>query len=175
MRLQLFTRCFWIIVTLFVCHTTIAQTTNQRAYVLFLYSFTKYVQWPQTAVGEEFVIGVYGNDPIMGELKVLAATKKAGELPFKVIEITSDEQLGGVQLLYFPASRGDAWERLLSKVKDLPILVVCEQDGMVEKGASVSFRSVGRNMLRFELNKEAVMAHDLKVSKNLESLAYKGS
>lgn len=176
MFIRQLTRCFfWVIACVSIYHPSAAQSNNQRAYVLFLYSFTKYVQWPSAVIKDEFVIGVYGKDAIERELVALAATKKAGELPIRILEVTSNEELSSVHLLYVPAKAMGQWDQVLAAVKGLPVLVVCEQDGTVTRGACVSFLSIGQDVLRFELNKEAISAHALKVSKNLESLAYKRS
>lgn len=153
----------------------IGQTNNQKAYVLFLYSFTKYIQWPSMEGKTHFVIGVVGSSPIVNELEALAAAKKAGELPIKIVVLNPEEDLSQVQLLYVPGSNSDKLQKILLQLESKPVLVVCESDGMVSKGACISFLSLGQSVLRFELNKDAALAHSLRVSKNLESLAYKGT
>jgi hypothetical protein len=152
-----------------------SQDANNRAYVLFLYSFTKYIQWPSMEGKSHFAIGVVGNSSIIGELELLAATKKAGDLPIKIVIVNSESDLTQIQLLFLPQTNSERLPQILEAVGNKPVLVVCEADGMVNKGACISFLSLGQSVLRFELNKEATVAHSLRVSKNLESLAYRGT
>jgi hypothetical protein len=50
-------------------------------------------------------------------------------------------------------------------------LIITEKQGLVEKGAGINF-VIKNNRQKFELNKKNVERYKLKVSSNLEALAF---
>ena len=50
-------------------------------------------------------------------------------------------------------------------------LIITEKEGLVEKGAGINF-IIKNNRQKFELNKKNVEKYKLKVSSNLEALAF---
>ena len=57
---------FLILVLVAACLTAKAQDEKFKA--LFMYNFTKYIEWPQSKQTGDFVIGVVGGSPIIDEL-----------------------------------------------------------------------------------------------------------
>ena len=51
---------------------------NYQLHSVFLYSFTRYVQWPEESNTGDFDILVLGDSPILPELKKMADLKKVG-------------------------------------------------------------------------------------------------
>ncbi len=151
-----------------------AQVSNYKAYTLFLYNFTKYIQWPDGAIDQDFVIGVYGKSPITEELQKLGSIKKAGDKNIKIIELSETNLLQDVQILFIPEEKSAQIAAVLASVKGRPILVVSERQGLTQKGAAISFLTE-QNNLRFELNTVSIASQNLKVSKALETLAFKKS
>ena len=50
-----------------------------RMHSVFIYSFTRYVQWPAAYNQGDFEILVLGDSPILEELKAMAQAKKVRE------------------------------------------------------------------------------------------------
>src|SRR4051812_12363711 len=61
---------------------------------VFIFSFTRYVQWPDAYNQGDFEILVLGDCPILEELKAMAAAKKVqGDRSIKVTKITSPSDI----------------------------------------------------------------------------------
>ena len=72
----------FIIVLVAFCVSAKAQDEKFKA--LFMYNFTKYIEWPQTKQSGDFVIGVMGNSAIVSELNAIASKKTVGAQNIKV-------------------------------------------------------------------------------------------
>ena len=60
---------------------------------------------------------------------------------------------------------------LLKKLEGKPVMIIAEREGLFKKGANFSFVVLDNNMLRFDINKKELESHQIKISKNLISLA----
>ena len=150
---------------------TVAQTTNHKAYAIFLYNFTKYVHWPEGSLTGEFKITVVGSSKVTQELTTLVQNKTVLGKKIVVSQVNTARELTAAHLVYLSGGRSGDLEELLQKLAGKPVLVVTERDGLVRKGASISFVTLDDNSLRFTLNDKAL--NTLQVAQELKSLAYK--
>lgn len=150
-----------------------AQVSNYKAYTLFVYNFTKYIEWPDGSIKDEFVIGVYGKSPIVEEFQKMAALKKAGDKTIRIIELNESNLASDVHILFITDEKSVKIDAIVSALKGRSILLVTEKQGLVGKGAGISFMS-DNNSVKFELNNNLLASQHFKVSKTLEALAFKG-
>ncbi|MBR5642849.1 MAG: YfiR family protein [Salinivirgaceae bacterium] len=61
-----------------------AKAQDEKFKALFMYNFTKYIEWPQNKQSGDFVIGVIGNPAIVGELNAIAQRKTVGSQAIKI-------------------------------------------------------------------------------------------
>jgi hypothetical protein len=172
----LFSRRRALTIIMLSCATvgsTCGQVSNYKAYTLFVYNFTKYIQWPEGAINDEFVIGVFGKSPILEELQKMGALKKAGEKTIRVIEVSEANLTSELHIVFIPDDKTAQISNILIGVKGRPVLLVAERQGAVAKGANISFLS-DHNSLKFEINGLSITNQNLKISKTLEALAFKG-
>ena len=54
---------------------------------VFIFSFTRYIQWPDAYNAGDFEIMVLGDSPIVEELKAMAQAKKVGDRTIKITKI----------------------------------------------------------------------------------------
>jgi hypothetical protein len=165
--------CRWFAFFMVLTLQAAAQVSNYKAYTLFIYNFTKYVQWPDGVIKDEFVIGVYGKSPIHEELQKLVASKKAGDKNIRIVEITKNNLESDVHILFIPEEESAQVALIAKTLKGRPVLLVTEKERLIDKGATISFM-VDHNSLKFELSNTSIAAQNLKVSKTLEALAYRG-
>lgn len=64
------------LVLIFLFTTSLAFSQNYQLHSVFIYSFTRYVQWPDEYNKGDFEIVVLGDSPITEELQKLAQAKK---------------------------------------------------------------------------------------------------
>lgn len=138
---------------------------------VFIYSFTRYVQWPDTYNQGDFEIMVLGDCPILEELKAMAAAKKVqGDRTIKVTKINSPSEIKKCNIPYVPSAKASQIDGVLSKVGTQSILVITEEPGLGVKGSDINF-IIKDGKLAFELNQAAVGKQSLKVSIELTRLA----
>jgi hypothetical protein len=164
----------WIILLISVAaiQNVQAQVSNYKAYTLFVYNFTKYIQWPEGSIKNEFVIGVFGKSPIFDELQKMGEVKKAGDKTIRIIELSETTLNSEVHILFVPEQKSNQIATILAALKGKPVLLVSDKPGLVEKGAGISFLS-DHNNLKFEMNSNSITTQNLKISKTLEALAFK--
>ncbi len=143
---------------------------NYKMHTVFIFSFTRYIQWPASYNGGEFEILVLGDSPIVEELKAMAQAKKVGDRNIKVTRINSPDEIRKCNILFVPAAQSSQIDEVLTKVTSQSILIVTEEPGLGAKGSNVNF--ITRDgKLAFELNQSAATRQGLKVSNELSRLA----
>ncbi|HCW06212.1 MAG TPA: hypothetical protein DGG95_02480 [Cytophagales bacterium] len=146
------------------------QTQNYQTYTLFMYSFTKFVQWPPEDAQGDFEIAVLGDSPIYNELKSMADKKKAGVRSIKVTKIASMAEYKKSHILYIPSDWSSKFQDVANKVGDESVLLVTDQANGGNKGC-VNFVNNKEGRLAFELNQAMMTKHKLRASAALSRLA----
>lgn len=151
-------------------HNCKAQETDYKAYTLFVYNFMKYVEWPEAQNKGDFIIAVLGDSPISKELQTLASGKKLKGRNIVLKKCNSFEETAGCHLLYISSSKSNMVKALKDQIKDKPVLIVGEREGLAKKGAGLSFVTLEEDELKFDINKKEIELHQLKISSSLISL-----
>jgi hypothetical protein len=144
---------------------------NYQLHSVFIYSFARYIQWPEEASTGDFHILVLGESPILPELNNLAGKKKVGERTIQVTQINSASELRKCNILFIPNDKSALLSEILAKLgENTPTLVVTEQAGLGTKGSNINF--VQRDgKLAFELNSNSFIKRKLKPSTELTRIA----
>ncbi len=159
-----------LVLILFTLTFLTSQAQNYKLHSLFIFSFTRYVQWPDSHSQGDFEIIVLGDTPLTEELKTMAQAKKVGDRSIKVTRINSIGDIRKCNILFVPSGKSSQIAEILDKVNTQPILVVTEDAGMGAKGSNINF--ITRDgKLAFELNQTSVTKQNLKVSNELSRLA----
>jgi len=132
-------RLFALLILLCMSGKIKAQDVDYKAYTLFVYNFMKYVEWPEAQSKGDFVVGVYGDSPIQKELQTLASSKKLKGRNIVIKTMSKPEEAVNCQLLYVTSSKSSVVKTLKDQMKDKPILIVGEREGLARKGAALSF------------------------------------
>ncbi len=147
-----------------------AQETDYKAYTLFIYNFMKYIEWREAQSKGDFVIGVLGDSPVQKELQSLAATKKLKGRNIILKKCNTIEETVGCHLIYISSSKSAVVKTIKDQIKDKPVLIVGEREGLAKKGAGLSFVTLDDDELKFDINKKEIEQHQLKISGSLISL-----
>jgi hypothetical protein len=156
------------IVLIMLCSVIYAQT--YKLYPLFIYSFTRHVQWPDSYNQGDFEILVLGDTPLTEELKVMAQTKKIGDRSIKVTKINSIAEIRQCNILFVPEAQSGRFSDILQKATPSSILVLTEANGLGQLGSCINF-IVKDGKLAFELNQAALSKQNLKASTEITRLA----
>lgn len=142
---------------------------NAKIKVVFIYNFTKYIEWPTAYKKGDFIIGVLGSTSLLPDLENLAKTKTIGSQKCVVKSFASVKEIEKCHILFIPIEKSDDLELVLKKTKGMSTLLVTEKAGLAKKGSVINFINV-ENKQKFELNKTNASKNGLIVSSNLMSL-----
>ncbi|MEI9943649.1 MAG: YfiR family protein [Chitinophagaceae bacterium] len=150
--------------------TAFAQTEREGDLkAVFIYNFTKYVDWDASNNDNDFVIGVIGSSPITPSLAEIAKTNTVKNKRIVVKQFNRPEDISGCKILFISKANNFSLESILSKV-DKGVLTVSEETGFAKLGTAFNFVNV-KDKLKFEVNLTNVYSAGLKVSSQLLKLA----
>jgi hypothetical protein len=145
---------------------------NAKIKAIYIYNFTKYVEWPPESKSGNFVVGISGTSAtLFGELNKMASTKKVGSQTIEIINLGASSDAAKCHIVYV-ANNSNLLPDIISKVKGKNTLIVTENSGLTKQGAGISFVLVDSKQ-KIELNKANIESHNLKVANSLEQMAVK--
>jgi hypothetical protein len=145
--------------------------TNAKIKAVFIYNFTKYIEWPSEYKSGEFTIGILGeNQALFDELDKMSKVKKVSNQSFSIRSFSTVGEVDSPHILYIPSSNTEKLSEAVTKLRNKSTLIVTEKPGMAKQGSTINFIVVG-NRQKFELNKSNAEKHKLKVAQALENLA----
>jgi hypothetical protein len=159
-----------VLLALFALNLTICNAQNYKLHTVFIFSFTRYVIWPETHNSGDFEIVVLGDSPIVQALQDMAQTKKVGDRTIKVTKISSPSEIKKCNILFVTSGKSTQIADVVSKVSNQPTLIITEDAGMGSKGSDINF-IMKEGKLAFELNQSAVSRQNLKIANELSRLA----
>lgn len=171
MRRLLFCLSLFVIPAVFGFQSMPSGDTNARLKSVFIYNFTRYIDWPADYKAGSFVITMYGtNQAMLTELNNMAKTKTVGTQKIEIRNITSLDGIGKSNILYVTSDINTPISEIMSKIRGKSVLLVTEQPGLAKKGSAINFVVVD-NRQKFELNQTSAEKNNLKVSSSLLALA----
>ncbi|MCC6124923.1 MAG: YfiR family protein [Pirellulales bacterium] len=137
----------------------------------YLYGFGRYIEWPENAfqkASDPFVIGVVGEDPIIGALEEISAKRKIQQRKIVVRRFAAaDDFKQPCQILFVSHSiPPEEQAALIKKTRGLPLLAVGETPGFAENGGGANFISEG-DRVQFEINIESARRSRLRMDAQL--------
>ena len=147
----------------------IVQAQNEKFKALFMYNFTKYIEWPVSQRTGEFVIGVLGNSPLVAELNTIASKQKIGSQSIQVKVFSSVEEIDNCNILYLPPSKSGQISAVVNKLSGRATLIISDKEGLASQGAGINYILDG-DKLKYEVNKGSLEKRGLVVSSALLAL-----
>jgi hypothetical protein len=144
------------------------QTTNYQVYALFIVNIAKYSSFPN--VSDDLQVTVYGKTKVYDEL-VKQAGKVVNGHALKVTQADDITELGQAQIVYLADGKSAALDEILKATEGKPVMIICEREGLHKKGAGFSFIVTENSTLRFDINNTELEKRQIKISKNLSTLA----
>lgn len=150
---------------------SVAFSQDYKLHPVYIFSFTKYIIWPDAYREGDFEIVVLGDSPIVKELNAMANAKKTPDnRKITVTKIESPTDIKKCNVLFVPAGKSKALGDVLNKVGSQSILVITEEEGLGAKGSNINF-VIREGKLFFELNQSSMTKQNLKASTELSRLA----
>ena len=149
-----------------------AQTDISRAEALFIYNFSRLIEWPANYKSGPFVIGVIGSSPIVEQLKTFTSGKQVGTQPITVKSFGSPAEISTCHILFVPFSETKYMPNIIPQVSSKSTLIISEKNDAIEQGAAINFVVIG-DKLKFELSPNNAQKYNIKLSSKLNEMAYK--
>jgi hypothetical protein len=152
-----------------------AQGLIEKVSPVYIYQFTKYIEWPATASQGDFTIGIVGNSPVFEELEKMAQRLKVGGLRTIIVKKVESTDLAAVQhcqILFLGKTNQAVVKELDKHLHQTPVLVITEGYGMTQRGSLISiYLDEDDEKVKFELSKKHLEQHQFRVSSELLKLA----
>ena len=165
----------WRFTLLLVGVTSIsAQAQEYKYHPIFIYNFSKYIEWPAPQADEDFVIWVVGNEQAYQQMYSISEKKqtiKNQKLVVKKCSSVDEVQRGNI--IFITKSARITSEQMQNELGKKGILVITEREGMAQKGSHINFITTNASKIGFELNTTSTQEAGLKVASALTALAAK--
>jgi len=158
--------CFWFF--LLSINTTVF-SQNERFKSLFVYNFTKNIEWPDNYREGDFVITVLGNSAIYNELKQNVKGKHNGMQTIHVNQAANISSIGKCNILYIPMQQSNLLEAAEKQLSGVPTVIITEKDGMIRQGADINIIQLD-GKLQFEIDPKRLVNKKIVASKTLLNL-----
>lgn len=152
--------------------TDAERALERRVKSAFLYRFTEFVSWPDTAFARAdspFVIAVIGRDGMADELRNIAAARTVAGRPVEVRRAAEADASPPAHILFIADGEKS---RFREHVRNAPrnALIVTEWDGALAQGSIINFLIV-EGRVRFEIALDAAEKRGLRLSSRLLTVA----
>jgi hypothetical protein len=140
---------------------------------LFIFNFTKYVEWPESAFASPaapLTIGLLGGGDLAEPLRALVAGKTCNGRPIMIEDNLTAGKATNCHILFLSAAQQKDLPALLSALRGQPVLAVGENEKFTRLGGIVNF---GRrdSKVRLEINTASAGEARLKISAKLLGVA----
>jgi hypothetical protein len=162
-----------LIITIILSGTFVQTVKAQelaKAQALFVYNFAKFIDWPESQLNGEFVIGVVGNSDVYNEIVSVSSGKKLRNLNIVVKKMNKTSDLSSCNVIFICENESSNLATIVNYYKNSPTLIITERQGLIHKGSCISFR-LEDDKLRYEISKKNFASRGLAIDKRLEQMA----
>ena len=138
----------------------------------FLFNFTKFIEWPESARHDSFRICTVAEPAFNAALDRTLTGETANGHPIVRVDPATPEAARTCQILFLGRVENDRVERWLTAVRGAPVLVVGESRAIWDRGGQINF-VVDENRVKFDVNADAAAASGLTISSKLLRVARK--
>ncbi len=165
----------FIVVLVGCTHVATAQNNfkkpENRVQSIYIYNFTKYIQWPEEYNTGDFVIGVLGETDLVEELQKLAREKKVNGRTILIKKYASLDNIDKkCCILYIASTSSNLLSNALQKTTGRSTLIITQKDGLGKIGSFINFVSVNGKP-KFEINVSALERGKLRCTQQLMTIA----
>lgn len=137
---------------------------------VFIYNFTKYIEWPQVDSLEFFKIGIIGNSNIITPLFNIEKEKRVGNIRIKIAPLSDPKEIKDCHILFIARSERHRLPEILTEISGKNILTVGDTPDFAAGGVAINFIIV-EGKIKFEINSDALNRAGLKASSHILKLA----
>jgi hypothetical protein len=159
-----------IVLGLFLMLAAYSQTSIPKAQTLYIYNFSRLIEWPASSRTGNFIIGVMGSSEVASELESFMKGKKVGVQDIQVVRYKSPSEIQNCHILFVPFVRSKQLPEIISAVSNKNVLIITEKDGALDEGAAINFVIMSDRM-KFELRADNASKYGIKLSSRLQEMS----
>ena len=147
------------------------ETREEQVKAAFLYNFTKFVDWPESAfaASSPFVVCVFADEGFRKELETILSHEQVRGRQIAVAP-PHLEDIRGCHLVYFGRGESERRGKMLAAARQAPVLTVGEGRRFLEQGGLIAFL-LENERVRFAISKRGADTAGLGVSSKLLRVA----
>ena len=147
-------------------------STVSQAQTMFIYNFSRLIQWPAGNTTGDFVIGVVGDNEMYNSLVTFVTNKRVGSQSITVKKFDEPQSISRCHIVFVGDGKINRLNEVISKLQGTNSLIITERKGMINAGSAIDF-FMDQDKLKFVMNAENAEKYNLAVSKSLLDMAYK--
>lgn len=159
-----------LVAFLIISSSVFCQSGSTKYQALFMYNFTRYIEWPASYSSGDFIIGVLGQGSITNDLNELTSGKFVGTQKITVKQLSDINDASKCHLLYVSRSFINQFGDIVTKLQGKSTLLITDKPGMSEKGAGINF-VIDDGKQKFEVNRNTIEKSGLKINSKLLDMA----
>ncbi|NJK98315.1 MAG: YfiR family protein [Bacteroidales bacterium] len=149
-----------------------AQTGIAKAQAMFIYNFSRLIEWPENYKTGTFVIGVIGSPELAAELTSYTTGKKVGLQDIVIKQYKDHFEIDRCQILFISFAKSKSLSDAAAFLQNKSTLLISEKTGSIEAGSAINFSIVG-DKLKFEISPANANKYGIKMSSKLNEMAVK--
>jgi hypothetical protein len=159
-----------ILIALFMVSNAYMQTSIPKAQTLYIYNFSRMIEWPTNYRAGNFVIGVLGSSEVANELETYTKGKKVGTQNIEVVRYKAPAEIQNCHILFVTFARTKQLVEVFPVLNGKSTLIITEKSGALNDGAAINF-VVMDDKLKYELKADNASKYGIKFSAKLQELS----
>jgi hypothetical protein len=163
-------------ILIFMSISTFANAQKFNEYevkAVYLYQFAKFVTWPPLVDidNENFVVGIYGNNPFKDFSDVIYKDKLFKGKNCKIVQVKTPEDARACQMLFFSGVDKYSVLKFIASIKNQPVLLIGDNiEDFCQIGGMINFTHKD-SKYRFQINPDAAKHASVQISSKLFAIA----
>jgi hypothetical protein len=158
------------LMALLLASTAYMQTSIPKAQTLFIYNFSRLIEWPVSYRTGNFIIGILGTADVANELELYTKGKKVGTQNIEVIRYKAPSEIQNCHILFIPFARTKQISEVIAVMNSKSTLIITEKSGALDEGAAINF-VIMNDKMKFELKPENASKYGIKFSSKLQEMS----
>jgi hypothetical protein len=153
-------------------HTAQARVSADEAAVKvgYIYNFMKFVEWPASALRQDYIVCILGSNPFGNTIESLSSKTIRGR-GIRVVTDVAPEQTKYCHVVFVSRSEAGRLMPALVRLRRLPVLSISDIEGFSDKGGIIELMSGANNEIDFRVSQSSAEYVGLHVSSKLLSMS----
>ncbi|MCH2547670.1 MAG: YfiR family protein [Alphaproteobacteria bacterium] len=136
----------------------------------YIYNFMKFVEWPNVAGQQDYIVCVLGSNPF-GQVINSLGNKTIRNRGIRVVTDVPLEQTKYCHVVFVSRSESGRLMPALLRMRRLPLLTISDIEGFSDKGGVIELISGSNNDISFRVSQKTALDIGLHVSSKLLSMS----